>query len=80
MVGNMARQIVDQDQHEAFEKLVGGPIPAFNLLRMWCDMQEPSAWDKAFNRHYIPKRQQFTIKARRQGYTQQQIEAFLDLQ
>lgn len=56
----------EQAETDAFERLVGGQTKGFRLMRIWGAL--------------YPKEQVFRSFAKGEGYTDEQIDAFLHLQ
>ena len=70
----------DMDEHEDFERMVGGPDRAFRLLRLYTASKE-AASSREFTIRRMPTLMQiFRHTARDEGYTMDQIVAFLALQ
>lgn len=70
----------EREVHEAFEELCGGPDRAFRLMYIHQDAVQIVSGDRY--RLFPPKRTAesvFRKKAAREGYTPEQIQAFLDL-
>ena len=71
------------EEHEAFEQLCGGPTRAFQLLHCHSEsMPHPSAYDLMMQgkTREQSKEESFRRRAKRQGFTEQEINAFLELQ
>lgn len=60
----------EQAETDAFERLVGGPTMGFRLLNIWRNCYAPVR----------TKSDIFRIRAKMNGYTDEQIDAFLHLQ
>lgn len=58
-------RIVDQSEHEAFERMMGGPKKAFRMLDLYKDCRTDD---------------EFALRAHRQGYSLKQIAKLLSLQ
>jgi hypothetical protein len=69
---------MSQAAHDAFGVMVG-PERGFRLMRLWENTTEGSAYDRMFSRRHLPRRARFIMAAQADGYTQEQIDAFLDL-
>jgi hypothetical protein len=70
----------EADEHAAFEELCGGPSRAFKLLHIYKDSY-PSGTE--LDRLYglgKSKVEVFKAKARREGFNDEQVAAFLRLQ
>jgi hypothetical protein len=71
----------EAEKHEAFEDAVGGVSKAEQMQRLWNDSYPcGTKYDKTFKTgFYRSKEQVFWIKAKREGFTQEQIDMFLSL-
>lgn len=73
----------EDEQHAAFERLCGCPERAFHLLQLWSDTYDHrTELDRLRDAQtkQTRKEQNFRKRAIREGYTDQQIKAFLTLQ
>lgn len=70
----------EQQAHEEFEQLVGGPEKGFRLLRLYESATQAASGNK-FTLQILPSaRAIFRKRAKEAGYSLEQIEAFLELQ
>jgi len=71
----------EQKAQEMFEDLCGGVKKAERLLHLWNDSYPcGTKYDKTFKTgFYRSKEQIFWIKAKRDGFTQEQIDMFMGL-
>lgn len=65
-------------EHKAFEDLCGGPSRAFRLLHVWQNTS-PSVWHVG-DPYYKSRNEIFRRKAKREGFSDTEINAFLHLQ
>ncbi len=77
LVKDESGKIEEGKSHEAFEEFLGGPRRAFNILKIWQDTNH-TIYGKN-HRYYKTKDQMFRERAMRQGYTKDEIDAFLIL-
>lgn len=63
--------------HAAFEELVGGPSRGFRLMRIYRDAPTPTA--SIYGTRGKTKVEVFKERALRDGYTEEEIEAYLML-
>ena len=72
----------EADKHEEFEIAVGGNQKAFELLHIWNNSHPVGTkYDELIdNGRYKSKTQMFIRTAKRRGYTESQIDMFLNLQ
>lgn len=68
----------EQAENDAFEQLCGGHVRAFRLLHLWQDTYA-TPWPPG-HMYYKTKEQVFRAKAKRDGFTDEQVEAFFHLQ
>lgn len=83
MLRRSERLATEQDRHQAFEELCGGPTRAFRLLHIWQNTYDNrTEWDRLGSgiSKQEAKEQKFRRSAKREGYTDQEIDAFLELQ
>jgi len=76
------RLATEQDRHEAFEELVGGPTRAFRLLHMWQNTYDNrTAYDRLGSKvsQQEAKERKLRRRATSDGYTDAEIDAFLEL-
>jgi hypothetical protein len=74
--------IDEQTAHENFETLVGGPDRGFRLMNFWTEAGYATSGNEFQLSSWPPKPTQeevFRSKAKRDGYTNKQIQAFLEL-
>jgi len=77
------RLATEQERTDAFEALVGGPTNAFHLLHMWQETYDHrTEWDRLISNvsKQEAKEQKLRKRAKQEGYTDKQIDAFFDLQ
>ena len=80
-VKNCFGGIDEQESQAMFEDAVGGVKKAERMQRLWNDSYPcGTKYDKTFKTgFYHSKEQIFAIKAKRDGFTQEQIDMFLTL-
>lgn len=69
----------DQAEHEAFEQLCGGPDRAFRLLRVSISARQSVAGNPYTLQKMPTYEQVFKARAKREGFTPEEIQAFLAL-
>ena len=73
--------IDEQAKHEAFEELVGGPDRGFRLMRLHTAAQQSTSGNRfSLSRNQPSTEDVFRKRAKADGYTDEQITAFLELQ
>jgi len=75
--------MTEQEQHSRFEKMCGGPTNAFHLLHIWQGIYDNrtklDAMMTGVSKHKH-KENKFRNRAKRENYTDSQINCFLSLQ
>lgn len=75
----------EREQHQSFEDLCGGPNKAFRLMRLYqecpnsSNLLYPNPSDAPKHWNVKNKAQIFRDRAKREGYTDEQVNAYLDL-
>jgi hypothetical protein len=68
------KRMTEAERHQRFEDLCGGPDRAFRLLRIWSNSGPIGSGFST-----ISKMEVFQSNAKSEDYTNQQINAFLEL-
>lgn len=71
----------EQEQHQAFENLCGGPDKAFRLMRIWEETSNPvgGTFILSPQEKEAKRLQNFKNRATANGFSTKQINAYLEL-